>query len=77
MFMRTVRRIAILCCACIPVYAHIAAAQPEPGLLFRLSGDTGFIADHAAGSAEPMFLANCEIIPDGAVSYTHLTLPTN
>jgi len=39
---------------------------PEPGLLFHLSGERGFTADVASGKAEPNFLSDVEIIPDGA-----------
>jgi hypothetical protein len=62
---RTVFRISILCLMCMSLTAVIAAAQPEPGLLFRLTADTGFIADHATGSPDPTFISNIEIIPDG------------
>ena len=45
-----------------------AAAQPssQPGLLFYLSGDHGFNADHASGKAEPNFLSDVKILPGGA-----------
>ncbi len=63
---RCIRTIAILA-VFIPVPSSYARAQAEPGLLFRVTADSGFSADYAAGSAEPTFLANIEIIPDGAL----------
>jgi hypothetical protein len=48
------------CCSCF-------GADPEPGLLFYLSGDHEFIADYAAGGdPAPNFLRDVKIIPDGA-----------
>ncbi len=44
-----------------------APQQPEPGLLFYLSGNQGFRADYSAeGKPEPNFLHNVKIIPNGA-----------
>lgn len=43
-----------------------AEKAPEPGLLFQLSGNNGFTADYAHGQAEPVFVENIELIPDGA-----------
>ncbi|MDE3106230.1 MAG: LamG domain-containing protein, partial [Acidobacteriota bacterium] len=42
------------------------APQPEPGLLFYLSGDHGFRADVAAGKAEPNYRSDVKILPGGA-----------
>ncbi len=43
-----------------------AAASPEPGLLFYLSGDQQFNADFAAGNGTPNYNRYVKIIPDGA-----------
>ncbi len=43
-----------------------AAASPEPGLLFYLSGDQQFNADYAAGNGTPNYNRYVKIIPDGA-----------
>ena len=37
------------------------------GLLFHLSGETGFTADYSGGCAEPTFCSYVDIIEDGAV----------
>ncbi len=44
----------------------VASSAAETGLLFHLSGDNGFTADHAEGDPEPTFLNDVEIVPDGA-----------
>ena len=45
-----------------------ATAQPEPGLLFHLSGSQGLTADHAAnGRHDPNFAADVRIVEAGAV----------
>ncbi len=42
-------------------------AQPEPGLLFYLSGSHGLTADYSAGGTpEPNFASEVTVIPDGA-----------
>ncbi len=46
--------------------ATCAAASPEPGLLFYLSGDKQFNADVAGGDPTPNFLRGVTIIPGGA-----------
>jgi hypothetical protein len=44
-----------------------ARAESDPGLLFHVSGEHGFAADVAAsGDAEPTFVRDVKIIPDGA-----------
>ena len=51
---------------CIAQQAHSASANPEPGLLFYLSGDHGFQADFAAGgNPDPNFLYDVKILPGG------------
>ena len=42
-----------------------AAADTAPQLLFRVSADEGFIADHAAGEAVPNFQDKVKIVPTG------------
>jgi hypothetical protein len=47
--------------------ATASALAAEPGLLFQLSADKGATADFAAaGTAEPTFLSEVTVIPDGA-----------
>jgi hypothetical protein len=44
-----------------------ARAESEPGLLFYVSGEHGLAADVAAsGDAEPTFVRDVKVIPDGA-----------
>ena len=42
-----------------------AAALEVPQLLFRVSADNGFVADHAGGDAVPNFQDKVKIVPDG------------
>jgi len=59
--------IALLSGICIAQKPDSASTNPEPGLLFYLSGDHGFKADFAAGgNPEPNFLYDVKILPDGA-----------
>ena len=52
---------------CVAQKNDDARTNPEPGLLFYLSGDHGFAADFAAGgNAEPNFLYDVKILPGGA-----------
>ena len=54
----------VICAAQKP---DASQANPEPGLLFYLSGDHGFKADFAAGgNPEPNFLYDVKILPGGA-----------
>jgi len=46
--------------------AHADTPGPD-GLLFRASADHGFAADHAGGEAQPNFLSEVTIVPDGAI----------
>jgi hypothetical protein len=43
----------------------LAAAAAEPGLLFRVSADTGFAADVAGGDPVPNFQDKVKIVPTG------------
>ena len=43
-----------------------AAQASSPKLLFRVSADTGFAADHAAGDAVPNFQDKVALVDDGA-----------
>ena len=59
--------IALLSGICVAQKPDSASTNPEPGLLFYLSGDHGFKADFAAGgNPEPNFLYDVKILPDGA-----------
>ncbi len=52
---------------CVAQKTDASQANPEPGLLFYLSGDHGFKADVAAGgNPEPNFLYDVKILPGGA-----------
>ena len=39
--------------------------------------NTGLVSSQTFGSSTPQFTAMINSLPIGAVSYTHLTLPTN
>src|ERR1700727_1440376 len=52
---------------CVAQTIDSARTNPDPGLLFYLSGDNGFKADFAAGgNPEPNFLYDVKILPGGA-----------
>lgn len=52
-------------CFCVLLLTEACAAD-SGGLLFSLSGDYGFSAEHAHGDSDPVFIENIELIPDGA-----------
>ncbi|MHB9027284.1 MAG: LamG-like jellyroll fold domain-containing protein, partial [Candidatus Latescibacterota bacterium] len=58
--------ILLILLALFAAASALAAASPEPGLLFYLSGDKGFTADYAGGDPEPNFLSEVKVIPSGA-----------
>ncbi len=51
--------------AAILASPRAAAALEVPQLLFRVSADNGFVADHAGGDAVPNFQDKVKIVPDG------------
>ncbi len=55
---------ALLAAAALAVVPARAHAEP-PQLLFRVSADTGFVADHAEGEAVPNFQDKVKIVPTG------------
>jgi hypothetical protein len=62
--------VAVPCCGQVnssPAPTQTASDSREPGLLFYLSGDHGFKADHAAGgNPAPNFQSDVQILPGGA-----------
>ena len=51
--------------AAILASPRAAAALEVPQLLFRVSADNGFVADHAGGDAVPNFQDKVKIVPSG------------
>lgn len=58
------RALGRLALAATFVFANTASADPA-GLLFRVSADTGLVADQAAGDATPNFQSQVAIVPSG------------
>ena len=51
--------------ATAPVSPASEQAQDAPNLLFRVSADDGFVADHADGDAVPNFQDKVKVVPTG------------
>ena len=51
--------------ATAPVSPASEQAQDAPNLLFRVSADDGFVADHADGDAVPNFQDRVKVVPTG------------
>ncbi|KAF1691288.1 LamG-like jellyroll fold domain-containing protein [Pseudoxanthomonas koreensis] len=59
------RRCAGLLAALLAMPVLASAADAGPQLLFRVSADAGFVADHAGGDAVPNFQDKVRIVPTG------------
>ncbi|MDO6414341.1 LamG-like jellyroll fold domain-containing protein [Sphingomonas sp. BIUV-7] len=62
------RRLILIASTCLAASAQAqsgAETSLGDGLLFSLSGDTGLVAEKAAGKAAPIFADGAKIIPDG------------
>jgi hypothetical protein len=66
---RRLAALSLLVCSLLCLARSVLAsdAEPEPGLLFYLSGERAFAAERAAeGTREPTFLRDVQVIEDGA-----------